>query len=258
MITIFSRSVRTPLALIGGLLVAALATGLPASAVAASSDPRTATAAAAPKKSKPKKKEPLTATVNGTFTLRYDVPFGFGNDSGPNWQQLKLVIKDAKIPFKGKNRQSAAAKVDVRWEYEAEAHTQDRSWALGCDSEDRSTYGGWSGEALVSVSETTWRQTNGESKKYAGWRVTAEQPDDGIYVVSRGSYLAWESILMQNCLTYEANTPLGGWSTGFGQPDGLGKLNSDGRGMLLNASNTGKDQTATADGKVKFNQSVKR
>ena len=71
---------------------------------------------------KKKKKAPLTATVNGTFTIRQNNPGGFGNDNGPNWQQLNVVIKDAKIPFRAPNRQSAAASVLVSFQYEAEAH----------------------------------------------------------------------------------------------------------------------------------------
>src|SRR3954469_24433647 len=94
----------------------------------------------------------------------------------------------------------------------AEAHTQDRSYAAGCDSEDRETYGGWSDKTTVTVRETNWHQKKGKSKKYGGWQVIATPPEQGIYTVSKGSYLEWDSILMQECTTVPANKPLGTWS----------------------------------------------
>jgi hypothetical protein len=221
----------------------------------ASADRSTPAAHAAAAK---KKKVPLTATVNGTFVVREDNPAGFGYDEGPNWQQLTVVIKDAKIPFRAPNRQSAAATVNVRFEYTAEAHTQDRSYAAGCDSEDRETYGGWSDKTTVTVRETHWLQKNGKSKKYLGWQVIATPPENGIYTVSKGSYQEWDSILMEDCNTVEANKPLGSWSTGFATPDGLGKLSSDNRSVPLTAINTEIDQKGTVTGSVKFNKSVAR
>ena len=205
-----------------------------------------------------KKKKPLTATVNGTFVVRGDNPAGFGNDEGPNWQQLTVVIKDAKIPFRAGNKQSAAATANVRFEYVAEAHTKDRSYAAGCDSEDRETYGGWSDKTTVTVRETRWHQKNGKSKKYLGWQVVAAPPENGIYTVSKGSYQEWDSILMEDCNTVEINKPLGSWSTGFATPDGLGKLATDNRSVPLTAINTDVDQTGTVTGSIKFNKSVGR
>ena len=38
---------------------------------------------------------------------------------------------------------------------------------------------------------------------------------------------------MTNCQTFDANTPLGAWSTGFAQPDGVGRLASDDRSVPL-------------------------
>ncbi len=219
------------------------------------------------------KKKPLIATVNGTFTVRQNNPLGFGNDDGPNWQQLKVVIKNAKIPFRAPNRQSAAASVFVRVEYEAEAHTQDRSWALGCDSEDRRTSGSWSNKAIVTIRETAWLRTNGKSKKYLGWEVIATwpagptltnnpTPEDfpiaGMITVSTGSYQGWESISMTNCLSFEYNEPLGSWGMGFAQPDGLGKLSSNSRLVPLTAINTEVDQIGTVTGSIKFSKSVGR
>ncbi len=219
-----------------------------------------------------KKTKPLIATVNGTFTVRENLPGGFGNDNGPNWQQLKVVIKNAKIPFRAPNRQSAAASVFVRFEYEAEAHTQDRSWAFGCDSEDRRTYGSWSNKATVGIRETAWLRTNGKSKKYLGWEVITTPPPGpftnnptpedfpiaGMITVTTGSYQAWESIAMTNCLSFEPNEPLGMWGMGFATPDGLGKLNSGNRSVPLTQINTEVDQIGTVTGSIKFNKSVGR
>jgi hypothetical protein len=146
----------------------------------------------------------------------------------------------------------------VRFEYTAEAHTEDRSYAAGCDREDRETYGGWDDKTTVTVRETRWLQKKGKSKKYLGWQVVATPPEQGIYTVSKGSYQEWDSILMEECLTVEANKPLGSWSTGFAVPDGLGKLSTDDRSVPLTAINTDLDQTGTVTGSIKFNKSVGR
>ncbi len=242
----------------------ALAAFMPSTASADRSTPAEHAAA--------KKTKPLIATVNGTFTVRQNLPGGFGNDNGPNWQQLKVVIKDAKIPFRGSNRQSAAASVFVRFEYEAEAHTLDRSWHLGCDREDIRTSGSWSNKTIVGIRETAWLRTNGKSKKYLGWEVITTPPpgqftndpgpDDfpiaGMITVTTGSYQDWESIAMTNCLTVQHNQPLGMWGMGFATPDGLGKLNSGNRSVLLTAINTEVDQIGTVTGSIKFNKSVGR
>ena len=92
---------------------------------------------AAAKKKKKKKATPFIATVNGTVAVREDDPNGFGGDGGPRWQQLNVTIKDAKIPFNpAYPPTSAGASVLVRFDYRAEAHTANRSWAVGCDRED--------------------------------------------------------------------------------------------------------------------------
>ena len=38
---------------------------------------------------------------------------------------------------------------------------------------------------------------------------------------------------MTNCQTFPVSEPLGGWSTGFAQPDGVGKLAADNRSVPL-------------------------
>ena len=206
----------------------------------------------AAKKKKKKKPAPLTATVSGTFTIRNDIEGGFGNDSGPNWQQLKVELKSTDVPFRD-GEKFGSAKGTATFTYHAEASTSDRSYHAGCDSETRATDGTWTGKTSVGVKESNWLQTKGKSKKFAGWVVTVYPPDE-IPLTSKGSYNDWESILMTNCQTFEANTPLGGWTTGFAQPDGLGKLADDNRSVPLVSINTEENQTGTASGKLKFNK----
>jgi len=210
-------------------------------------------AAKAPAK---KKKAPLTATVNGTFTIRADVG-GFGNDNGPNWQTISYEIKDAKIPFRAGVTDSAAAKVKVHVTYEAMAHTDDRSYHFGCDIEDRHSNGVVTGDVFVGVKESSYLQTDGKSKKFLGWTVTPSLPVDMV-VVSSGFYQDWDSILMETCTTYGVATPLGSWSVGFAEPDGVGRINSERRSVLLNAIDTNSGQTGSAKGTIKFSATMPR
>ena len=90
-----------PFALIAAAV--AIAAIAPGEAVAAAPTPA---AHAAKKKKKP---APLTATVSGTFTIKQNLEGGFGNDGGPNWQQLKVEIKNAALPFDGPAQFGAAA-----------------------------------------------------------------------------------------------------------------------------------------------------
>ena len=71
---------------------------------------------------------------------------------------------------------------------------------------------------------------------------------------SRGTFTDWESILMTSCQTFPVSGPLGGWSTGFAQPDGVGKLSADDRSVPLLSIDTDVHQTGTADGKLRFNK----
>ena len=241
-----SISVRThPLALI--TTVVAVAAIAPVAAFAAAPAPA---AHAAKKKKKP---APLTATVSGTFTIKQNLEGGFGNDGGPNWQQLKVEIKNAVLPFDGPAKYGATAKASVSFTYHAEASTEDRSWHAGCDSESRKTDGTWSGKADVVLKESTWLQTSGKSKRYAGWQVEVVPPDE-IPLVSKGSYNDWDSILMTECQTFDASKPLGSWGTGFAKPDGVGKLGADNRSVPLVSIDTDVNQTGTADGKLRFNK----
>lgn len=229
-------------------LVAAAAVA-PGAAVAASPAPA---AQVAKKKKKKKKPAPLTATVSGTFSIRQDIEGGFGNDSGPNWQQLKVELKNAEVPFRA-GELFGSAKATATYTYHAEASTSDRSYHVGCDSETRQTDGTWTGKTAVSVREVKWLLVNGKSKAFGGWQVRVSPPDD-LPLTSKGSYNDWDSILMSECQTFDASKPLGGWSTGFADPDGLGKLADDNRSVPLLSINTELGQTGTASGKLKFNK----
>lgn len=224
-------------------------------AVALAAAPATVVAApphVAKKKKKKKKPAPLTATVSGTFSIREEIEGGFGNDKGPNWQELSVEVKKAEIPFTVTNY-NAAVKATVTFHYHAEARTEDRSYHLGCDSEYRETDGTWTGKTSVGAKETKWLQTNGKSKAYSGWTVYVEPPDS-IPLTTKGAYNDWESILMTNCLTYDITQPLGGWSAGFARPDGVGKLADDNRSVPLLSINTGFGQTGKASGSIRFNK----
>jgi hypothetical protein len=209
--------------------------------------------AAKKKKKKKKKPAPLTATVNGTFTIKQNVPGGFGNDNGPNWQQLTVELKDVVLPFTGAYGLIADTKATATFTYHAEASTADRSWHAGCDSESRESKGTWTGKTTVSLRETNWLVADGKSKRFAGWKVTVKPPDD-FPVTSTGSYSDWDSILMEKCVITDTSTPLGGWNPSFAQPDGLGKLADDNRSVPLLAIDTEVDQTGTASGRLKFNR----
>lgn len=202
---------------------------------------------------KKKKKVPLTATVSGTFTIKQEIEGGFGNDSGPNFQQITVKLSETKVPFKAGYGLSAAAKGTATFTYHAEARTEDRSYHAGCDSETRQTNGTWTGKTDVVVKESSWLQTNGKSKKYAGWVVAVEPPDE-IPLTSNGLYTDWDSILMTDCLKFEVNEPLGSWSSGFARPDGVGKLADDKRSVPLLSIDTAFGQTGSAKGKLRFNK----
>ncbi len=235
-----------PLAVITA--AAAIIAVAPGAALATPATPGVHTA-----KKKKKKPKPLTATVSGTFTIRQDLEGGFGNDNGPNWQRLKIELKSTEVPFTGPSRFSAFAKGKATFTYHAEASTSDRSWHAGCDSESRTTDGTWTGKADVVIRESTWLQTKGKSKRYPGWQVTVQPPDE-IPLTSKGFYQDWESILMTTCQNFAANTPLGGWSTGFAKPDGVGRLADDNRSAPLLSINTEAGQTGSAAGRLKFNK----
>ncbi len=246
-------------------LIAATAFAVACTPAAAVAGPApTQSYAAAPKKKTKKKgrkapaKKPavLTATVNTSFSLKRVEEHGFGNDGGPMWQKLSVEVKSAKIPFKGDWRESAAADATVTWTYEAQASTDDRSWHLGCDSELRESKATWTGKASVGLRKSTWRQTNGKSKRQHGWEVLVSQPDAGLPVVSSGWFQDWESIAMQNCITTPTTDQLGSFSASFAQPTAMGSLNDDRTSVLLVHSDTLEGETATTSGTIKFSEKL--
>lgn len=226
---------------------------LAACAVVLAAAPATAVASPAAHGAKKKKKPAaLTGTVSGTFSIRADDPLGFGNDNGPKWQQITVEIKKAVVTFP-KGIMGAGVKAPVTFTYHAEASTEDRSYHLGCDSEHRETSGTWTGKVGVGVKETAWLQTDGKSKRFGGWTVSVDFPDD-FPLTTKGSYNDWESILMDNCQTFPIDTPLGGWTPGFAQPDGVGRLADDNRSVPLQSIDTDKGQTGKASGTLRFNK----
>ncbi len=225
----------------------------------ASADRSTPAASAAAKKKK--KWPPLTATVNGSFTIRSDYPDGFGGDKGPNWEQFKVVIKNAKIPFRAPNRASASASAKVHFTYEAERHTLDNSpWRAGCDRADYKTLGVWGGKTRVSISDGYTMRKNGKLKKYRGWQVIIHPPAAGMYTVYEGSFQEWDSFLDNTCLTVEDSKPseFVDLTRFHMMPDALGKLSSDGRSVRLTEISTELDQATIVSGSIKFNTPVER
>lgn len=237
-------SLRVLITVVG---LVAFAAPLPAAAIAREPGPPATVA----KKKKKKKPKGITATVNASLTLRAADPRGFGNDTGPSWQQLKVTIKNAAIPLREPERDSGGAKVQAAIEYRAEASTQDRSWHVGCDSENVVSTGTWSGKVSVAIKTSKWLDTDGKSKAFSGWTVWLEVPDDFPWSTTR-TWVDWESVLMDKCLNFDSKTPLGGWSPGFARPEGVGKMTSDGKSVLITGINTDNDQTGTASGSIKF------
>ncbi len=253
-----------PLTAITVATVVALVAFVPSIAAADRSTPAPSAAA---KKKKKKKEKPLTATVNASFTIRYDKTGGFGRDDGPRWAQLKVVIKDAKIPFRAPNRWSASASAKVSFTYEAERHTV--SWSgtqpPGCDRADYKAWGVWSGKTRVNIGRVYVMRENGKTKKYGGWQVYALLPETGIYTAIQSSYEEWEQTPEPadkwRCLTVDDSPP-----SGFRWPedvhayrtDALGKLSSDGRSVRLNEISTEKNETGIVSGSIKFNTPAER
>jgi len=214
---------------------------------------------AAKKKKKAKKPAPITATINGTFTVRNTDPNGFGNDNGPKWQQIKVTLKDAKLTFGKGNKASAAGTVNAQIDYDAFAKTNDRSWQPNeCDSEERTAFGTYTGKIKVGIKQTNWRINQGKSVKFRGWTVTPQAPDDGIDVKPAGYWKEYESILMTTCLVNGTNDLLGSWNPGFAQPNASGRLSKDSKSVALSWTDTEVEQSSSTTGSIKFSAPVDR
>ncbi|MDQ8043981.1 MAG: hypothetical protein REI11_05215 [Patulibacter sp.] len=248
--------------------VAAFAVACAAVTIAAPADGSTPVAHAAKQKSSKKKTttskkkttkkaEGTTATVNGVFTVRKDIEGGFGNDHGEFWEQISLTIKDAKIPYHGDNGFASSADATVTFEYTAKAHTDDRSWHAGCDVEEHTTTGTWTGKTRVGLAPAKAWRTAGKSAYKGGWAVSADLPDD-LKLTSTGYWQDWDS-LWQNCITTPDTSLLGAWSWGFAHPVGFGKgLSSDNKSVVLSHVDTEVDQTGSATGGISFSAPVKQ
>ena len=250
------------------VLVAATASAVACTPVgaAATAPPSQSSAVAAevaPKKTRKKgrkapakKPKVLTATVKTSFSITRTDEEGFGGDKGPLWQKLSAEVKDAKIPFRGDWRESAAAEATVTWTYEALASTSDRSWQVGCDSEIRESKATWTGKLFVGLRKQTWRQTAGKSKRQPSWEVVVPQPEEGLPVTSTGSIQAWDSLLMQDCIVTPTSEQLGLFSTSFASPTAMGSLNDDRSSVLLVHTDTLEGETATTSGTIRFSEKI--
>ncbi len=249
-----------PLTAITVATVVALVAFVPSIAAA---DRSTPAASAAAKKKKKKKQVPLIATVNASFTLRWDSPDGFGGDNGPMWDQLKVTIKNAKIPFRAPNRASASASVSANFTWESEKHTQDYSpWRVGCDRADFKEWGVWGGKTRVAISEVYSMRQNGKLKKYRGWGVIVHPSATGLYTAFEGSSQEWGATLTDgtldtDCLTIKDNRPAEFLRIDAQLlPGGVyGKLSSDGLSVRLAEIATEADgpTTTIVSGSIKFN-----
>ena len=76
-------------------------------------------------------------------------------------------------------------------------------------------------------------------------------------MTTTGYYNDWESILMENCLTYQVDEPLGSWSPYWVTTwTANGNLNGGGKGVYLSGVENYGGFEGSADGKIKFSRSV--
>lgn len=208
-------------------------------------------------KKKGKKKEPLTATVNATltYTQRGEI------NGGEQTQKLTVTIKDATATFRDGDT-VASGKGPVSVAYEARFYTEDRSWHAGCDTELRESKANWSGKSDFGIFPTNERRTpTGKTQLKNGWGVEIPQVGKNLSktMTTTGYYNDWESILMENCLTYPVNQPLGGWSPYWVNSWTVnGNLNGGGKGVYLSGVNVDGDTEGSAEGKIEFSRSVSK
>lgn len=205
----------------------------------------------------PKKTEPPVATANATFVFARTAELQGGIET----EKLTVVIKNAQAKVKDDvfGIQTARGTARGTVEYAARFYTEDRSWQIGCDTEIRESTASWSGELRFTVDAVAKRYVQGNPSKVPnGWRLGVALPD--MAATTTGSFLEWDSILEDTCLTVPNNVPLGWWSPGF-PGSGListGSLNSDGKGVILNSLNTAlPEQTGSVDGRITFAPAVK-
>lgn len=207
------------------------------------------------KKDKGKKKDPLTATINATLTYSRSGEFNGGEES----EKLTVTIKDAEATFReGANYASGKGPVSVT--YEARHFTEDRSWHAGCDTELRESKATWSGKSDFGIFPADERRTpTGKIRLKNGWGVEIPQVGKNLSktMATTGYYNDWESILMENCLTFPISQPLGGWNPYWVNSWVVnGNLNGGGKGVYLSGVDTSGSTTGSGEGKIEFSRSV--
>ena len=124
----------------------------------------------------------------------------------------------------------------------------------------RESKASWNGKSDFGIFPTDKRRTpTGKVRLKNGWGVEIPQIGKNLNktMTTTGYYNDWASILMEECLTYEINQPLGGW-TPYWVPTWTanGNLSGGGKGVYLSGVDSSGETEGTAEGKIEFNRSV--
>lgn len=215
-------------------------------------------AAPAKKKNKKKDKAKTVATVDAEWTVTESRELQGGTET----QQIQISVKNGKVKFDNDTDTRATGRADVKITYTGHFYTEDRSWHVGCDTEERTMTATYSERSLIDVTTSKSWVKDGVSERIGnGWTVWLDRPLEELSrsSVTTGFYLDWESLLQDQCNTYPISEPLGWWSPSFVTEYSVtGKLNGGGKGVRLNRPFTNRDQTATASGKIEFSESVEK
>ncbi len=209
-------------------------------------------------KKKGKKKGKTTATVNAEWTVTESGEVQGGTET----QEITISVTDGKVKFADDNATRATGQADVKITYRGHFYTENRSWAIGCETEERTTTATYVDRTWIDVVATDSWTKDGKSEKIAnGWAVSVDRPVEELMrsMVTTGFYLEWESNLQAECNTVPISDPLGWWAPSFVTSYAVvGKLNGGGKGVMLIRPFTNRDQTATATGKIEFSESVEK
>lgn len=203
------------------------------------------------------KQEKTTGIVNASWSVSRSDELNNGVES----ETLSVKVKDGKVTFPDQTGDAAPGKADVTILYEAKYSTDDRSWHLGCDREERTSTATFHETYPIYVYGTNRRTVSGKEQKLTGgWGVEVAWPSiRKMGLVTTGYFQDWETILMQNCLTTPIDQPLGHWGPQFVATLGAtGSLNGGGKGVLLTQAQSGGGQVGKADGRISFSESVEK
>lgn len=210
------------------------------------------------KKGKNKDKEKTVATVDAEWTVTESRELQGGTES----QEILISVKNGKVRFDDDSDTRATGRADVKITYRGHFYTEDRSWHIGCDTEERTTTATFSERSLIDVAMSKSWVKDGVSERIGnGWTVWLDRPLEDLArsSVTTGFYLDWESLLQDKCASYPISDPLGWWAPSFVTEYSVtGKLNGGGKGVILNRPFTNRDQTATATGRIEFSESVEK